>query len=88
MKVNRIHIVAAIFNRVNRVKSIGTNKDNITCFTIKVIIINVKLRSSLMNINQFNIRMPMKENVRLTVFCNGSCERIRSALIFVNDIFV
>ena len=80
--------MAAIFNRVNRVKGIGTNEDNITCFTIKVIIINVKLCCPLMDVNQFNIRMPMKENVWLTISGNGSCERVRSTLVIVNDIFM
>ena len=88
MKVNRIHIMPLIVNRVDRMESIGTNQDNITFLTIEIMIVNVKLGASFVDINNLNICMPMEKNIRMAVFSNCPCQRVRSALVFIDGIFM
>ena len=69
-------------------EGIGTNEDNIAFFTIKIVIINMELRLAIMDIDELHIGMPMKENVRLTIFHHCSGEGVGSQVILIGDIFV
>lgn len=80
MKVNGIHVVALLFNRMNGVEGIGTNQDNIAFITIKIMIVDMKLGASFVDINDFNICVPVEKDVRLAVFRNGSRQRIGGSL--------
>ena len=80
MKVNGIHVVALLLNRMNGVEGIRTNQDNIAFITIKIMIIDMKLGTSFVDVNDFNIGVPVEEDVRLAVFRNGPRQRIGGSL--------
>lgn len=61
-----------IFDRMNGVKSIGADQDDISRLAVEIFLVNMKLSSPLMDIDDFNVRMPMKEDVRLPIFSNSA----------------
>ena len=60
-----------IFDRMNGVKSIGADQDDISRLAVEIFLVNMKLSSPLMDIDDFDVRMSMKEDVRLPIFCNS-----------------
>ena len=88
VKVNGIHIVALLLNRMNGVEGIGTNQDNIAFITIKIMIVDMKLGASFVDINDFNVCVPVEEDVRLSVFRNGPRQGIGGPLILIFSSFV
>ena len=61
-----------IFDGMNGVKSIGADQDDVPRLAVEIFLVNMKLGSSLMNIDHFNVSMPMKEDVRLPIFSNSA----------------
>jgi len=61
-----------IFDGMNGVKSIGADQDDISRLAVEIFLVNMKLSSPLMDIDDFNVRMPMKEDVRLPIFSNSA----------------
>lgn len=61
-----------IFDRMNGVKSIGADQDDVPRLAVEIFLVNMKLSSPLMDIDDFNVSMPMKEDVRLPIFSNSA----------------
>ena len=88
MEINGVHIMALVVDGVDGVQGIGANQDNITFFAVKVIVVNMKLCFSFVDINHFNIGMPVEKNIWMTIFSDGAGQRIRGSLVFKNGIFM
>ena len=88
MEINSVHIMALVVDGVDGVQGIGANQDNITFFAVKVIVVNMKLCFSFVDINHFNIGMPVEKNIWMTIFSDGAGQRIRGSLVFKNGIFM
>ena len=88
MEINSVHIMALVVDGVDGVQGIGTNQDNITFFAVKVVVVNMKLCFSFVDINHFNIGMPVEKNIWMTIFSDGAGQRIRGSLVFKNGIFM
>ena len=80
--------MALLLNRMNGVKGIGTNQDNIALVAVKIMIVNMKLGTSFVDVNDFNIGVPVEKDVRLAVFRNGPRQRIGGPLILIFSSFV
>ena len=80
--------MALLLNRMNGVEGIGTNQDNIALVTVKIMIVDMKLGASFVNVNDFNICVPVEKDVRLAVFRNGPRQRIGGPLILIFRSFV
>ena len=88
MEVDRIHKVIVPTNRMDRMEGVGADKDNIAFLTVEVVIVNMKFCLPFMDIDNFHICMPMKENIGLPIFHDGSRNGIRSEIVLVGDVFV
>ena len=48
----------------------------------------MKLCFSFVDINHFNIGMPVEKNIWMTILSDGAGQRIRGSLVFKNGIFM
>lgn len=88
VEIDGVHIVELVLDGMDGVEGIGPDQDNVPLLAVKVVVVDMKLGAAFVDIDHLDVGMPVVEDVRMAVFGDGPGQRVGSALVFVDGVFV